>query len=147
MFTTADCFRDKMLAMADRYEFSEWLNTELERRGWSQADLARAAGITRSAVNGVITGSRGAGNEFCIAVSNALNLPPEEVFRHAGLLPPQPDIDPKLAEINYLLATLPPDLQEEALSYLRYLIEKEDNKKARGNNLDFKKTLGTSNAN
>ena len=127
--------------------FSDWLMAELNERQWTQAELARRCGSTKATISRIINGERQIGTDVATAIAYALNLPPDEVFRQAGLLPPQPDIDPKLAEINYLLATLPPDLQEEALSYLRYLIEKEENKKARGNNLDFKKTLGTSNAN
>lgn len=114
-------------------------------RDWSQAELSRRAGVSRSTISKIMSGERGPGSEFCQSVAQAFNMPEEEVFRIAGLLSPDPDIDPMLEEINHKLATLPPDLQEEALNYLNYLIEKQDNK-ARGNNLDLKKSLGTSNA-
>jgi len=132
-----------MLAMVDKYLFSEWLNNELKARDWSQADLARAAGLTRSTINGVVTGTRGAGTEFCNAIAHAFKIPPEEVFRIAGLLPPKEDDDEKLREeMNYKISQLPPDLQEDAMRYVDFLLEKQEQKNRGKNNLDLKKPLG-----
>lgn len=118
---------------------------ELNKREWSQAELARRCSTTTATISRIINGERQIGTDVANAVAIALKLPPEDVFRRAGLLPPDPELDPQLEEINYLLATLPPDLQEEALRYLRYIINQQD-KKARGKNIDLKKSMGPSHA-
>lgn len=125
--------------------FADWLINELAKRDWSQAELARRCSTTTATISRIINGERRIGTDVANAIAFAMKIPNEEVFRQAGLLPSKPEIDPALEELNYKLSTLPPDLQEEALNYLNYLIEKQDNK-ARGNNLDLKKSLGTSNA-
>ena len=93
--------------MADTYIFYKWLQEEMNARDWTQSDLARASGLTRSTINGVVTGTRGPGIEFCNAIAHAFSLPPEEVLRQAGLIPKKPDTDPILDELNYKLASLP----------------------------------------
>ena len=71
-------------------DFVTWLSNEMEERGWNNSELARRAGLVPSAVSQVIAGNRGTGPEFCRSVARALHLPPELVFRKAGLLPPLP---------------------------------------------------------
>ncbi len=71
--------------------FSGWLQGELDKREWTQADLARKSDLSRAAVSQVISQNRKPGPEFCRAVAKALELPEEFVFRKAGLLSPQPD--------------------------------------------------------
>ena len=74
-------------------QFSEWLTTVLFQKGISQSELARQAGVTRGAINGVLTGARGPGVDLCNGIARALKIPPEEVLRAAGLLPPEPKKD------------------------------------------------------
>jgi transcriptional regulator with XRE-family HTH domain len=71
-------------------DFVTWLSNEMEDRGWNNSELARRAGLVPSAVSQVIAGNRGTGPEFCRSVARALHVPPEMVFRKAGLLPPLP---------------------------------------------------------
>ena len=40
-----------MMFMTSRKNFSEWMQNERQERDWSQADLARYAGISRAIVN------------------------------------------------------------------------------------------------
>ena len=119
----------KMLAVADKCWFSEWLQSEMDNRGWSQADLAREAGVTRAAINGVLTGARGPGNELCVAIANAFHLTPEVVFRAAGLLPPAREPDPLASEAAHLVSLLPEDKKQIAVEYIRFLVEMEDKKR------------------
>ncbi len=115
-----------MLAMADRIDFSTWLDNELLKRNWSQSELARRAGVTRSGINGVIIGSRNPGTDLCEAIARALRLPPEEVFRAAGILPPVTPDTRLSAEMEYLLARLTPARREEVLNYIRFLAQQEE---------------------
>lgn len=52
--------------MNDKLFFTKWLQDELNTRGWSQSDLARATGLTRSTVNGVLNGTHGAKRDTAI---------------------------------------------------------------------------------
>jgi len=51
-----------MYAMAYTLEFSKWLSDVLIEHGISQSELARQAGVTRAAINGILTGARGPGD-------------------------------------------------------------------------------------
>ena len=44
--------------------------------------------MTSGQVSRIISGERKAGPTACVVIARALGLPPEEVFRIAGLLPP-----------------------------------------------------------
>lgn len=65
-----------------------WLANELKERGWSNNELARRAGMSSANMSGVLAGKYRVTFDFCFAVAEALRLPPELVFRRAGLLRP-----------------------------------------------------------
>ena len=99
--------------------FAEWLQSEMNKRGLSQANIAREAGVTRAAINGVLVGVRGPGNDLCLALARAFRFPPEVVFRAAGLLPPALDKrDPRLEKIEYILPGLPERDRDEILAFV-----------------------------
>lgn len=110
--------------MADKYNFSTWLSEQMDKRNLTQAELARLAGVTRSAINGVLTGTRGPGNDLCLAIARALRLPPETVFRAAGLLPPEPEYVPLLDEWNAVFYELTPDEQQELIDIARLKVDR-----------------------
>lgn len=112
--------------------FITWLQSELDKRGWSQADLARAIRMTTATVSRVMSGDRKPGIEFLIALAGALKVPPEEIYRAAGLLPPITESKQITEEINYLMAGMTPDERQEAIEYLRYRFSRS--KTARRNN-------------
>jgi len=116
-----------MLAVADSISFSDWLGSQLNTQGITQAELARRAGVTRSAINGILSGARGPGIELCMGIARALKLPPEEVYRAAGLLPPEPSKDTTLKRIEILYQTLDePSSKDRALEYLEFLTQQEE---------------------
>jgi transcriptional regulator with XRE-family HTH domain len=103
-------------------EFIQWLNDELSWRGWSDNQLARQAGISHS----VISRARGGSLpkwEACEALAAALGLPPEVVFRKAGLLPIEPGEDLRLDEWRHVLARLPEKDRSELLRIARLKVE------------------------
>lgn len=109
-----------MLAMVDR--FVEFLLRELQVRDWTQADLARKAGLSRMAVSAVIAGKRDPGPDLCNAIAGALELPPETVFREAGLLRDLPTPRAKFEEIViYRLSLLDDDQLENVLRYIKFI--------------------------
>lgn len=110
--------------------FPKWLDAELEKREWSRADLSQKAKISQSALSMIYSENRKAGPEICNAVASALKLPPEEVFRAAGLLPPAPATDETIERIDYLLSTLQdPNNKQRALDYIELLKTQEERAK------------------
>ena len=67
--------------------FADWLNSELENRGWSQSELARRAGINQVTVSRIINEGRKVGPSVAKKIAHALGVREEEVFRKVGLLP------------------------------------------------------------
>lgn len=107
-------------------DFADWLVQEMNKRGWSQADLANAAGLNRQVISTYVNRQRSKpDSEVLTALARALRLPPEVVFRHAGLLPPvSPDTEYR-EELLYLFSELPPDEQEEIIELLRFKKERK----------------------
>ena len=81
--------------------FEDWLEQQLAARNWRPIDLARAAGVAGPTITRILNGDRKLGPETAVAIARALGLSPEYVFRRAGLLPTQIEIeyDPAIQEI------------------------------------------------
>ena len=98
-----------------------WLNTQLEERGWSQRELARRTGLSHTAISTVLNSQRNPGWDFCAAIARTLGEPPENVFRMAGLLPSVSLPAYEAKEVLYLFQSLPEDLRTIALTIMRAL--------------------------
>ncbi len=105
--------------MATHYEFANWLQQELERRGWSQAELARRSRITPTQISRILSGSRNPGVEVLTGFANALNLPPNTLFKLAGILPPDADSPLDIDELVHLYKNLPAEDREELIQLAR----------------------------
>lgn len=81
-------------------DFATWLLHELEKRDWSQSELARRSGTTPTHVSRIISGGRMPGLDFCQKIAMAFRMPLEDVLRHAGILPSKPEAD---SETDYLM--------------------------------------------
>ena len=106
--------------------FVAWLDAELEQRNWSYNQLARRAGLSHSMLSRVRAGAP-PGWSICHAVAGALDLPPEEVFRQAGLLPPIPVEQAEYEQLRYLLTQLSEEDRQELIEIarLKLRLEKE----------------------
>ena len=71
--------------------FGRWLLGELEKRGWSQSELATRAQVSHGRVSQVISGDIPT-SKILVKLAYALQLRPEDVLRRAGVLPPLPSI-------------------------------------------------------
>lgn len=105
-----------------------WILDELNRRGWTPADLAKKAKIHQATLSNILNGNRKAGPEICLAVAEALGEKPEKVFRMAGLLPPSSgemsDLSDDEAELVKLYRQLSPgEVRSYALSFLRGFVD------------------------
>jgi transcriptional regulator with XRE-family HTH domain len=106
--------------------FSEWLLLMLEKKDWSQADLARAAKVSRSAISEIISEQRQIGKRTATSIANALKLPPEQVFRAAGLLPPEKDEDPWVEDMSHKISKLSPGLRSITERFVNGMLDEEE---------------------
>lgn len=97
--------------------FNEWLLERLKEQDWSQADLARASGLTTGAVSNYING-RIPDESALRKIAKAFRLPPELVFEKAGLLPPKTELTPLKRALLHLAQDLPDSDIELAIKIL-----------------------------
>jgi transcriptional regulator with XRE-family HTH domain len=115
-----------MLGLVRNENFSNWLQTELDKRQWSQAELAYSAGISRAVVNKLLNKKTYPQPDTLQAIARAFKIPVETSYRAAGLLPEQSEIDDFEAEIVHKLKLIKdPKRRETALRLLNTLIEEE----------------------
>ena len=105
-------------------EFIDWLNNELNKRGWTQADLARQSGITTAGISRIMTGERKPGKDICTAIADALRYPPETIFRIARLLPNKPEFEIEMDEWRFILAKLSERDRAELMEIARGKLER-----------------------
>jgi transcriptional regulator with XRE-family HTH domain len=111
-------------------EFHTWLQTNLNDRGWSQSDLARAMDTRPSAISKWVNGHQKPEIAQCVRMAQALHLPKGIVCRLAGHDPywtngqSHTSVDDTLRpEINELANSLPKDLLRPVVVMLRALAE------------------------
>jgi transcriptional regulator with XRE-family HTH domain len=123
-------FNYKMFTMEN---FSLWLLNELEKRNWQPADLAKKARISRGSLSNILSNYRNPGPNLCLAIAQALNEPPEKVFRLAGLLPPLPGgEDEQISrEVMDILRNMSPENRQDLLNYARYRYQQQEGKRGK----------------
>jgi transcriptional regulator with XRE-family HTH domain len=57
--------------------FTQWLQAEMDKRGWSQVDLARTAHVNREVVCKLMNGSSGPQPTTLERIARALAIPVE----------------------------------------------------------------------
>lgn len=67
--------------------FGQWLQRQVQRRQWSQAELSRRAGVSGTSISHWIAGRTIPDTESCDKLAEALFLSRDEVMARAGLRP------------------------------------------------------------
>ncbi|HEY3311327.1 MAG TPA: helix-turn-helix transcriptional regulator [Anaerolineales bacterium] len=111
--------------------FTDWLYEEIQKRNWTQTELASRAGITKGAVSHIFSHTRHPGTLVLKAIAKALHLPPEEVFRRAGVLDTEPDPGetPRLGEWIQIFRDADESTREQMLENARALTDGEPRRK------------------
>lgn len=109
--------------------FSQWLLKELESREWSQIELSRRSGVSQAQITRVLSGERGIGEKALSAIAKALKLPPEQVFRAAGVLPKKADSDEWIEQMNHKISLIPQSARKTAEKLLDAFIDESRDKK------------------
>lgn len=117
-----------MRPVGERIYFSEWLQAEMDKRGWSQSDLARYADLNRAVINKLLNGKSHPQPPTLEAISRALKMPLETTYRAAGLLPTAIDNDDAMEEAMYIFKSIQSTQRRAtALALLKALITEEEN--------------------
>ncbi|HOF87545.1 MAG TPA: helix-turn-helix transcriptional regulator [Armatimonadota bacterium] len=112
--------------MAAHENFIDWLQREMQSRGWNQAELARRSGTTTAQISRVMTGEQRPGPTVSRKLARALHIPPEEVFRRAGLLPATQRQPEGTEELVYHFSCLDEEDRKRLLIIARSLHEAKD---------------------
>lgn len=107
-------------------DFAQWLQDELNNRGWKPIELAKTAGVDSGLISRILNRERKPGPETARGIARALKLPPEIVFRQAGLLPPEPVATPLLEELSHRAALLSEEEQQFVIDYIDFILERRD---------------------
>jgi len=119
-----------MLSAGQRTYFSEWLQTEMDKRGWSQSDLARSAGLNRAVVNKILNGKSHPQPPTLEAISRAFKIPVEAIYRAAGLLSVDTEHDDIADEAFHILKNIQnPQRRATVITLLRALVAEEENER------------------
>lgn len=103
-------------------DFTEWLTSEIRRRGWSEAEFARRGKISPQAVNQAINGINKPGIKLLEATAHAFDLPLEEVLRRSGRLRAWP-AEALTDDLIARLRRLPAEDQDKVLALWRMALE------------------------
>lgn len=108
--------------------FFTWIIKKRDERGWNDAELSQAVGISPSYLSLLMNSQRNVTFDFVMGVARAFGESPVEVLRLAGLLPPAAgrldEIDQEEKELVDLRRTLPRHHQIAILDIVRGLADR-----------------------
>lgn len=112
-----------MYGMTD-VDFPKWLLDQRNAQGWTQSELARAAGVSRQVISDYEGYKRKYFDEDILkGIARALKMPAEVVFRAAGLLDAKPESDEWIEEMSHKISLLPPSSRGVISKLLDALLE------------------------
>ena len=119
-----------MFSVGQNAKFSEWLQTEMDQRGWSQSDCARAADLNRAVINKLLNGKCKPQPSTLTAIARAFKIPVEAAYRAAGLLPASGDYDDTAEQLLHTFRSIQsPQRRSTAIMLLKALVTEEENER------------------
>lgn len=100
-------------------ELTDFIQQELKKREWSQADLARRSGMTTGGISMLLTQTRKPSPDTLTILAKVFNYPPEKLFVIAGLLPQGLESSAQKEELLHLFDQLPEKEKKDLLKYIR----------------------------
>lgn len=121
---------DKMFSVGQNTVFSEWLQSEMDKRDWSQSDCARAADLNRAVINKLLNGKCKPQPSTLEAIARAFKIPVEAAYRAAGLLPANAEQDDAMEQLVYIFKSIQsPQRRSTAIMLLKALVTEEENER------------------
>jgi len=102
-------------------EFIRFIKEKLKEKGWKQADLSRATGLTSPAISRILTKGATPSINTIRLFGEALEVPSEHLFRLLNILPKTVEPSDNLKELEYHFTQLPPERQEIAMNMVKGL--------------------------
>jgi transcriptional regulator with XRE-family HTH domain len=119
-----------MFSVGRNLRFADWLQAEMDKRGWSQSDCARAADLNRAVINKLLNRKSRPQPFTLVAIARAFKIPVETAYRAAGLLPPNIDGDDSMEELIHIFKNIQsPQRRATAIILLKALISEEENER------------------
>jgi transcriptional regulator with XRE-family HTH domain len=116
-----------MFSVSQNAFFRQWLQSEIDKRGWSQSDCARAADLNRAVINKLLNGRCRPQPATLMAIARAFKIPVEIAYRAAGLLPQNAEFDETTAELLYAYNRIQsPQRRTTVMTFLRALVTEEE---------------------
>jgi transcriptional regulator with XRE-family HTH domain len=117
-----------MFSVGQTMRFTEWLETEIRKRGWSQSECARACDLNRAVINKLLNGKCRPQPVTLMAIARGFKIPVETAYRAAGLLPPSNHDDDVTRELIHIFKSLQsPQRRSTAIMLLKALVAEEEN--------------------
>jgi transcriptional regulator with XRE-family HTH domain len=117
-----------MFAVGQNMRFAEWLQAEIDKRGWSQSDCARACDLNRAVINKLLNGKCKPQPSTLMAIARGFKIPVETAYRAAGLLPSINDGDDATQEVIHIFRSLQsPQRKATAIMLMKALVAEEEN--------------------
>lgn len=126
----------------DRFHWVDWMINEREKKGWSQADLARESGLTRTAISDYEKRQRANPQVDALKrISVALGYPADYLLKLANGMESE-ESDPLIEAGLYVLRKLRADQRAGAVRILQTQLEvqeeQEKNARRKGNTAPLK---------
>jgi len=116
-----------MFLVGQSLHFAEWLQAEMNKRGWSQSDCARSADLNRAVINKLLNGKSKPQPLTLVALARGFRIPVEVAYRAAGLLPPSVDGDEIIEEVIHTFKSIQsPQRRATAIMLLKALVAEEE---------------------
>src|SRR5688500_5571898 len=117
-----------MLSVGQTMRFPEWLQIEMDKRGWSQSECARACDLNRAVINKLLNAKCKPQPVTLMAIARGFKIPVETAYRAAGLLPPSDHEDDTTQELLHSFRSLQsPQRRSTAIMLLKALVAEEEN--------------------
>jgi transcriptional regulator with XRE-family HTH domain len=121
-----------MFLVGQSLRFAEWLQMEMDKRGWSQSDCARACDLNRAVINKLLNGKSKPQPFTLGAIARGFKIPVETAYRAAGLLPLSSDGDDMTLELIHVFNRIQsPQRKATAIILLKALVAEEENERRR----------------
>lgn len=104
----------------------EFLLLEMRSKSITPADITKRTGLSASQVSKVLNRESPAGAKAIECFAQALSLPIDVLYQHAGILPKPLRHDEKRQELVHLYEMMNDDNKEDQIAYARMKLEKQD---------------------
>jgi len=117
-------------------DFVDFLLDVMEDKEISPADITKRSGLSPSQVSKILNRESPAGQKALDSFARALNLPVDDLYRRAGILPMKPNDDETVSEITHISHALSEENRQDVRDYARLRLQKQEREKSKNGKRD-----------